>query len=292
MRQIFLFFLGISLLQTCLAPAHAQGDDVELRDTLEKAYLKWRDAMLRQDALAWAGSISRYRQTVIRNQVVSERQPFPDAVFDSPVVPPLLTGLRLLEAQAVGETAHLVYYGKIDMGQGKELVRDNLLKLKFARENGVWKYDSNRVSRMDKAPPEVLKALQDGTRPEFLDSAEFTPPGKMPPTPPLCRVPDFKAGYKLESFGYQTTLSANGSSYEPVQDGLNQQILIGGLVKGRNEVTLFIKPVPRPEGEKPVLQIRVYLVPDDPAKPSREVLRWAAPESGVPEKVTLPIEVK
>lgn len=293
MRQIFLLFLGISLFQTFQSPAHAQQvDDGALRDTLEKAYLKWRDAMVRKDAQAWAGSISLYRQTVIRNMVVSERRPFPGAVFDSPVIPPLLTGLRLLEAEAVGETAQLVYYGKIDMGQDKELVRDDLLKLKFSRENGAWKYDSNRVSRMDKAPPEVRKALQEGTRPAFLDSPEFTPPGKMPLTPPLCRVPDYKAGFKLQTFGYETTLSANGITYDPVQDGLDQQILIGGLVKGRNEVTLHIKPVPRPEGEKAELQFRVYIVPDEPGKPGREVLRWSAPEGGVPEKVTLPIEVK
>lgn len=291
MRHFLLFVLGIALLQLGAAPAHAQ-DEAALRSDLEKAYLKWRDAMLRKDAPAWAGSISRYRQTVIRNMVVSERRAFPEAVFDSPVVPPLLTGLRLLEAQAAGETAHLVYYGKIDMGQDKTLVHDDLLKLKFSRENGVWKYDSNRISRMDKAPPEVLKALREGTRPEFLDTAEFTPPGKMPPIPPLCRVPDFKAGFKLESFGYQTTLHANGISYEPVEDGLDQQLLIGGLVRGRNEITLHMKPVPRPEGEKPALQIRLYLLPDDPGKPSKEVLRWSAPEAGAPAQVTLPIEVK
>ena len=294
MRHLLLFLLGISLVQLSVPTAMGQGqmDEADLRITLEKAYLRWRDAMLRKDAKAWAASISLYRQTVIRNMVVSERQPFPAAVFASPVKPPLLAGLRLLEAQAVGETAHLVYYGKIDMGQEKELVRDNLMKLKFSRENGVWKYDGNRLSRMDKAPPEVVKALQEGARPDFLDSPEFTPPGKMPPTPPLCRMPEYKAGFKLQSFGYETTLSANGFNHEPVQDGLEQQILIGGLVRGHNEITLQIKPVPRPEGEKAELQIRVYIVPDEPGKPGTEVLRWVAPEGGAPASVTLPIEIK
>ncbi len=247
--------------------------------------------MLHKDAKAWAGSITRYRQTVIRNSVVSERQVFPDAVFASEVQPPALGGLRLLEAQAVGDTAHLVYFGKIDMGQDKELVRDNLLKLKFYRENGVWKYDSNRISRLDSAP-EVLKSLQEGKRPDFLDTPEYTPPGSMPPPPPLCRIPDFKAGYKLQTFGYQTTISMNGITYDPSEDALDQQILIGGLVKGHNEITLKIKPVPRPEGEKAALKLRVYIISNDPSKPGTEVLRWEAPESGAPDKVTLPIEVK
>lgn len=290
MRQFLLLFLGLSLLHFGI-PAHAQTDGADLRIALEKAYLKWRDAMLRKDANAWAASITRYRQTVIRNSVVSERQPFPDAVFASDVQPPALSGLRLLEAQAVGATAHLVYFGKIDMGQDKELVRENLLKLKFHHESGAWKYDSNRISRLDGAPS-VLKSLQEGKRPDFLDSAEYTPPGSMPPPPPLCRVPDFKAGFKLQTFGYETTLSMNGIKYDPAVDALDQQILIGGLVKGHNELTLQMKPVPRPEGEQAVLELRVYILSNDSSKPGREVLRWRAPESGAPDKITLPIEVK
>jgi len=290
MRQFLPLLLGISLFQICL-PARGQEGGGGLQAVLEKVYLNWREAMLHKDAQAWAASISRYRQTVIRNLVVSERLSFPTAVFASEVKPPDLAGLRLLEVQAVGDTAHLVYFGRIDLGQDKELIRENVLKLKFLRDNGVWKYDSNRISRLDGAP-DVLKALQEGKRPDFLDTPEYTPPGTPPPLPPLCRIPDYKAGSKLQSFGYATTMSMNGVNYEPVQDGLDQQILIGGLVKGHNEITLNIKPVPRPEGEKPVLQIRVYLLPKEPGKPGTEVLRWEAPESGAPAQVTLPIDVK
>jgi hypothetical protein len=110
--------------------------------------------------------------------------------------------------------------------------------------------------------------------------------------PPLCRIPDYKAGSKLQSFGYATTMSMNGVTYETVQDGLDQQVLIGGLVKGHNEITLNIKAVQRPEGEKPVLQIRVYLLPREAGKPGTEVLRWEAPESGASARITLPIVVK
>jgi len=290
MRPFLSLLLGLSLVYCCL-PAHGQEEGAVLQAVLEKAYLKWSDAMLRKDAQAWAASISRFRQTVIRNSVVSERLSFPDAVFASEVKPPELAGLRLLEAQAVGDTAHLVYFGRIDLGQDKELIRENVLKLKFLRENGVWKYDSNRISRLDSAP-EVLKALQEGKRPDFLDTPEYTPPGTLPPMPPLCRIPDYKAGSKLQSFGYATTVSMNGVTYETVQDGLDQQVLIGGLVKGHNEITLNIKAVPRPEGEKPVLQIRVYILPREPGKPGTEVLRWEAPESGAPARITLPIVVK
>lgn len=290
MRHIFLLLVGFSLFHLS-RPLFAQGNDAELRATLEKAYLKWRDAMIRSDAQAWAASITRYRQTVIRNSVVSEMQAFPAAVFASGTRPPPLDGLRLLEVQAVGLTAHLVYFGKVDLGQDSELLRDNLLKLKFYQEGGVWKYDSNRITSLNNTP-DVRQALANGEHPDFLDSPEYTPPGSMPPPPPLCRVPDFKAGYKLQTFGYETTISMNGIVYEPVQDALDQQILIGGLVKGHNEITLNIKPVPVPEGGKAALRIHLYKLSNDPEKPGAEVLRWLAPESGAPATITLPIEVK
>ncbi|MGV3659390.1 MAG: hypothetical protein ACO1TE_04375 [Prosthecobacter sp.] len=271
--------------------AAAQGGDPALRATLEQAYQTWRQAMMRGDARVWAGSITRYRQTMIRNAIVSERQGFPNAVFDAKVPLPAIESLRLLEVQAVGDTAHLVYFGKIDLGQDKELLKDNLLKLKFGREDGVWRYDSNRIISLDTSP-ETRKLLQAGGAPDFLDTPEYTPPGSLPPVPPLCRVPDHKGGYKIESFGYETTVSMNGFDSAPVEDGLDQQVITGGLVNGRNEVTLRIKPVTVPKGQKASLQIRVYTLSNTSEDPVAEVLRWKAPESGVPATVTLPFTVK
>ncbi|HBJ87258.1 MAG TPA: hypothetical protein DDZ88_26065 [Verrucomicrobiales bacterium] len=290
MRFLTPLLLSFTLL-TAFQPSHAQDGDAALRTALENAYHNWRQAIIRKDPLAWASSITRYRQTVMRNSIVSERSAFPDAVFASGVQPLALDGLRLLEAQAVGDTAHLVYFGKIDLGQDRELVRDDVLKLKFLRENGQWKFDSNRITSLTNAP-DVRQALKEGKRPEFLDTPEFTPPGVAPQVPPLCRVPDHKAGYKIQSFGYETTVSMNGFDYDPVGDGLAQQMITGGLVNGHNEITLKIKPIEVPKGEKAALQIRVYLLSNDPEKPGKEVLRWQVPESGAPDKITLPIEVR
>lgn len=279
------------LLLVVPTSASAQGGDPALRATLEQAYNVWRQAMSRGDARAWAGSITRYRQTMIRNAIVSDKQPFPAAVFASKAPLPGVENLRLLEVQAVGDTAHLVYFGKIDLGQDPAMVKDNLLKLKFGREDGVWRYDSNRITSLDSSP-ETRQKLQAGGAPDFLDTPEYTPPGSMPPVPALCRVPDHKGGYKVESFGYETTVSMNGFDSAPVQDGLDQQVITGGLVNGRNEMILRIKPVPVPQGEKASLQVRVYTLTNDSEVPVAEVLRWKAPESGVPETVTLPFTVK
>lgn len=287
MRLLRLLPLFCLFLSTSVLPA--QNSDAALRASLESVYNTWREAMIHSDARAWAGSITRYRQTVVRNAIVSERQAFPAAVFSAQVAPPPIANLRLLEVQAVGDTAHLVYFGKVDLGQDKELLKDNLLKLKFGREDGVWKYDSNRITSLQNAP-EVRKKLLAGEAPDFLDTPEYTPPGSLPPVPPLCRVPDFKGGYKIESFGYATSISMNGFTTDPVQDGLEQEILTGGLVKGRNELTLDIKPVEVPKGEKASLQVRIYKLGGE-ADSAQEVLRWKAPEDGAPAKVTLPFNV-
>jgi len=276
------------LLLPC-STLQAQNDGA-LRTTLEQAYQRWRNAMIQQDAAGWAAAITRYRQTMIRNEIVSDKKAFPAEVFAAQLQPPPLTGLRLLEAQAVGVTAHLVYFGKVDMGQDTELLKDNLLKLRFYQEAGVWKYDSNRIVSLDSVP-EIRSEILAGRRPEFLDSPEYTPPGTMPPVPPLCRVPDYRGGFKLQSFGYETTLIADGCDHAPVQDSLDQRILIGGLVKGHNEVKLKIRPGRVPDGEKPILQLRVYLLSKDSSQPGREVLRWQAPAGTVPAEVTLPFNV-
>lgn len=290
MHRLLLLLIGLSQFYFSVSLC-AQTSDAELRVALERSYNKWRDASIKGDAQAWAAAITRYRQTVIRNSIVSDRRSFPAAIFETEVKPPDIAGLRLLEVQAVGQTAHLVYFGKIDLGQDKELVVDNILKLKFLSENGVWKYDSNRITRLDNVP-EVRKGLQEGKPPDFLDSPEYTPPGTAPLPPPLCRVPEHKAGFKLQSYGYETTISMNGFDYDTVEDGLEQQVIIGGLMNGRNEVTLNIKSAPVPEGEKTALQFRVYILSADSDKPSTEVLRWEAPETGAPAKITLQIEVK
>ncbi|MBE7498044.1 MAG: hypothetical protein HS117_24145 [Verrucomicrobiaceae bacterium] len=273
------------------ASMHAQSGGADLQKSLVNAYEIWRGAMMKGDAQGWAGSITQYRQVVVRNQIVSEKRRFPDAVFETGVKPPALDGLRLLEAEAVGKTAHLVYFGPVDMGQDVEKLPDSLLKLKFGFENGGWKYDSNRFTSLDHVP-EVRKSLQEGKRPDFLDSPEYTPPGALPPVPPLCRVPDHKAGYKLQSFGYETRVRMNGFTSEPVEDALDQQIITGGLVNGANEITLITRPVPPPEGQKAALQIRVYKLAQEEGKPGVEVFRWEAPEGIAPREITLPFTVK
>lgn len=292
MTQRTLFFIGWLCLTLTAGPALAQQDESVLAATLSRAYTTWRDAMIQKNPQAWAGAITTYRQTMIRNEIVNNKEGFPAAVFAAPGEPPSTDGMRLVEAQAVGTTAHLVYFGKIDGGKDAADANEVLMKLKFGLEGGRWRYDSARVTDLDSSP-EVLKALREGKKPDLLDAPEFTPPGKMPPAPPLCRVPDFKGGLKLQSTGYETQVLMNGFSYDPVENGLDQQLVLGGLVAGQNEVTLRLRPVTPPDGQKPVVRIRLYKIDlTKPEQPAIEVLRWESPATGAPKEVTLPFIVR
>ena len=292
MTQRMLFFTGWLFLTLAGGPVAAQQEGPALEAALSKAYANWREAMIQKNPQAWAGAITTFRQTTIRNEIVSNKEAFPAAVFAAPGEPPKTDGMRLIEAEAKGTTAHLVYFGKIDGGKDTPDASEVLMKLKFGLEGGRWRYDSARVTDLDSSP-EVLKALREGKKPDLLDAPEFTPPGKMPSAPPLCRVPDFKGGLKLQSTGYETQVLMNGFTYDPVENDLDQQLVLGGLVAGQNEVTLRIRPVAPPDGQKPVVRIRLYKIDlTKPEQPAIEVLRWESPATGAPKEVTLPFIVR
>lgn len=287
-----LFLTGWLCLTLAGGTVVAQQEGPALEAALSKAYASWREAMIQKNPQAWAGAITAFRQTTIRNEIVSNKENFPAAVFAAPGEPPNTDGMRLVEAEAKGTTAHLVYFGKIEGGKEAADANEVLMKLKFGLEGGRWRYDSARVTDLDSSP-EVLKALREGKKPDLLDAPEFTPPGKMPPAPPLCRVPDFKGGLKLQSTGYETQVLMNGFTYDPVENSLDQQLVLGGLVAGQNEVSLRIRPVAPPDGQKPVVRIRLYKVDlTKPEQPAIEVLRWESPATGAPKEVTLPFIVR
>jgi hypothetical protein len=86
----------------CLAAGAALAqDEAQLRPDLERAYARWRSAVLAKDARAWAAAITMHRQIITRNLVISQGLPFPKAVFETMLSPADVTGLRLLEVQAV-----------------------------------------------------------------------------------------------------------------------------------------------------------------------------------------------
>jgi len=274
----------------CHLPAPAQDGQPALRVSLERAYQQWRSAVLAQDSRAWAASLSTYRQVMTRNQIISQRKPFPASVFAVPVEPPPIEGLRLLEAQAVGPTAHLLYFGKINMGGPPAEIPDNILMLKFFGENGAWKFDSSRLLKLSEQP-EMRAQLQKGGAPDFLDHPQFTPPGKLPPVPPLCNVPEHVTGCTIQSHGYETKMTLNGFDYPALLDQSEKILVIGGLNNGANTLQLSVKPTDVPKDAERLLQVDLYIAPAKPGDAGVRVFHFESKDPNLPPTLTLPVVI-
>ena len=252
-----------------------------LRTELEKVYHEWRGAMLNRNVQAWQNSTSRYRQVQTHNMIVSQRQPYPEAVFAVPLRPPDIVKLKLLEVEAVGETAHLVYFGRIDLGIEVDEVPENLLVLRYIKDPNGWRFDTSRMVNLQGAL-DVRASLKEGGKPTFLDEPEFTPPGKAPPVPAVCRVPQYVGAFQIESIGYETRVKVNGFDYPPVKDVAINQLIIGGLNKDENDLELAIVPTEVPPGEERSLEISVMVVQGNAEQKPVPVYRWRTTEAVPP----------
>jgi hypothetical protein len=270
------------LLLTALSLSAEIGyaQEAELKSTLEAAYKRWSMAVETKNPTAWASAITMYRQVTTRNLIVSQGGAFPKAVFETSISPADTSGLRLLEAQAVGDTAHLLYFGKINVGGDVAEIPDNLLMLKFFRDKGNWKFDSNKIIHL-RTRPDLLEKLKQGAAPDFLDLPEFTPPGKAPTVPAICPVPKHISGGTIQSIGYETDVTINGYEYY-VRDNVLKVFVIGGLSNGANQISLKAKKLEVPKGSDRALELDLFTKPTKPGANGQRVFHYEYTGSGEP----------
>lgn len=270
MSPRLLLFSTLACLN-CAASLPAQSGD-EIRPALELAYARWRSAVEARDARDWASAITMHRQIITRNMVISQGLAFPKSVFDTMLAPAETRGLRLLEAQAVGDTAHLLYFGRVNMGDAPDVIPENLLMLKFFRENGAWKFDSSKLIQLSSQPERRAKLLA-GESPDFLELPEFTPPGKPPEAPPLAPAPDHITGCTLQSLGYETTLIVNGQEHF-VNDSIIRIFITGGLRNGGNSIQMKVRKLDVPKEVRPVLAVDMFTKPEARDEKGRRVFHY------------------
>ncbi len=273
------------------SPSSSFANDPVLQGNLERVYLDWRGAIIAKSIDTWTRSTALYRQMTARNLIISQKLRYPDALFDMPMQPPDIVPLKLIEVEAVGPTAHLVYHGRVDIGLGIESkdLPEALLILKFYQEKTGWKFDTSRMIRLEDAP-ELKKQLQSGQL-EFLKGLAFTPSGIVPATPAACRMPDYVAALRIEAMGYEVTATLNAVTYPTVADDAVQQLIIGGLVRGENPLKLHLKPLPIPEGEQRVLEVQTIIINGQEKKPTTRVFLWNPGDIPPPENVELKVQV-
>ncbi len=283
MRLLLAALLALSLT------LHAEDND--LRRELEHTYSTWRSALAAHDLAGWRRATAPYRQALTRNLIISQKQLFPDALFAIPMRPPETSTLHMVKVEAKGATAHLVFFGKVDLGltEASE-VPENLLILKFIKDKDTWKFDTTRIINLTGAPEIRAELKNNGTSP-YLNEPELNPTGIVPATPAPCSVPDRIGVLQIASVGYETRAIVNGFEIATVTDNLEQHLVIGGLKDGENPIKLQIKPTTLPEDVPRQLEINALVLTGDEAKPTIRVYTWKPEGTTAPDALEQVIHV-
>lgn len=236
--------------------AATAGAQDTLKASLEATYGNWRNAMIRKDANAWQRVTAEHRRVEVRNRIVSEKLPFPGAIFNLPAPPPALTGLRFLEAKQNGATAKSSYFGKVDFGVGGEPT-DNLLVLSFVKEGAGWLYDRADFVNLTGLPA-VRTELAGGELKYLKETPEAQPSGIVPPVPVSANPAKYVAKVYVFCPGREVKVQINRISHHRFANAKEAEVVIGGASDGMNEVQYAIKPLEGGTG-KEAMTIRVYL---------------------------------
>jgi hypothetical protein len=267
-RYISTLFIAMSAI------CHAQGD---LRADLEKTYGIWRAALVNKDAATWQRVTAEHRRVEVRNRIVSEKQPFPAALFNLPAPPPTLAGLKFLEAKRNGATAKAAYFGKVDFGVGGEPT-DNLLVLSFVQGAGGWLYDKADFVNLT-ALAEVRTELAAGDLSYLRGVPEAQPSGVVPQTPIAANPATTIAKVYVFCPGREVQVQVNKISRHRFANEKAAEIVIGGARGGLNEVQYAIRKLEGGTGEE-ALTIRVYLMSEVPGVKPVKAFEYQVAEKG------------
>ena len=278
MKQLILLFaFMISVL-----PAGAQAlSDKQLVVHLQQVYNTWRGAMMKKNATVWQKYTATHRIIEVRNRIWSERNPFPQAVFASPVAPPDITRLKALRVRVKGRTAKAIYYGKVDFGvEGKPT--DNIFVVSYVLEGNIWKYDAGEFVKLDLIP-EVKRQIQAGDY-QYFDQADFHPNGLVPSAPVAISGP---AKYIAKAYvfcpGREVELKVNRISTHLFQNDKRAEIVVGGARDGQNTVEFTVKNIPGGDPKAP-MTIRVYLMSEIPGTQPIKILQYQVENGEQPKK--------
>jgi len=249
----------------------------DLKENLEKTYGVWRTALINKDAATWQRVTAEHRRVEVRNRILSEKRPFPAALFDLPAPPPALGGLKFLEAKQNGPTAKSAYFGKVDFGVGGDPT-DNLLVLSFVRGANGWLYDKADFVNLT-ALPDVRAELAAGDLSYLRGVPEAQPSGVVPLTPIAARPATTIAKVYVFCPGREVQVQVNKISRHRFANAKEAEIVIGGAQPGANEVQYSIRKLEGGTGQE-ALTIRIYLMSEVPGIKPIKVFEYQVPEKG------------
>lgn len=240
----------------CMMSCAAFAQDAALHAQLENVYVFWRNAMIQGDYASWTKVTAAHRQVIVRNRMNSERRVFPKGIFEVPAAPPALATLKNVQSKRNGRTAKCIYFGKIDFGVGGE-PSDNLLVVSYVLENTGWKYDMAEFVSLA-AMPDVRAEISKGDYSYVEKTAELAPNGVVPPIPMAVPVAKYISKVYVFCPGRSVDVTVNKISKHSFGNAKEAELVMGGVLDGKNEISYSVKGVPGGTG-KEALAIRVYV---------------------------------
>jgi hypothetical protein len=264
------YISAIMVILATLCPA-----EENLRASLEKSYGLWQQAILKKDVAAWQRVTAEHRRVEVRNRIVSQKLPYPAAVFELPAPPPSLRGLTFLSAKQKGATAKATYFGKVDFEIGGE-PSDNLLVLSFVQGGGGWLYDKADFVNLT-ALTDVRKELAKGDLGYLEGVPEAMPSGIVPEIPIAVNPATTIAKVYVFCPGREVNLQVNKISRHRFANTKEAELVIGGARDGANEIQYSIRKL---EGgtDLEAMTIRVYLMSEVPGVKPLKVFEYQIAE--------------
>lgn len=296
MRQLqFIFNMLAIVAMPCVSSlSHAQDkptvpesiSEKSMKGELEAVFNSWRKASLTKNAVDWLRVTSKSRQIDVKNEIISQKLEFPDALFEVPFSAPSLENMQLLDIFTRRETSNSIYFGKADFRVGDPAqVKDNLIVLCYLKEEGRWRFDKLRIVKI---PPEsdIMGKLRLSDF-SFLKGPEFQPPPQLPDLPQPVGRPDYIAEIWINSVGYETTIEVNGRETGTIVNARAKELVIGGLNKGRNTVLVKTKKIENIKlGVPDRVEIAIYAIKSIQDKPVR-VFHFLPDPTDIPEEKSL-----
>ena len=220
-----------------------------------------------------------HRQAITHNIVVSRKDKWPDSMFALPLKHPVISTLTFAGKQVNGPTAHLIYFGKVDFGLLPQELPENLLILKFVKEETGWKFDRTQFFNLRENEQILNQArIRDFS---FIALDDFQPSGAVPEAPPKIRSPDYVGEVFIAAVGYEVTVQVGELHETVVANNVVADLVIGGLSQAGHPVKVKIKELEIPEDVPRRLQIDFYAL--RPKKKATRVWHYMPKLDEVPE---------
>lgn len=272
--------IACSILIPVSGSAQTAQPDNSIRVSIESAYTAWSESIAAADLGKWEETTAFSRQIETRNRIVSQKLPFPQALFDDPVEAPSLAGLISLGVLSTGETATSTYFGKANFGSEPGVaITDNLLVLHFLKEEGRWKFDNLRIVKIGN-DGEILLQIRNRDF-SFLQGLEFQPAAQLPPVPQPVEMPELVAEVWIDATGYEVKVTVNG---HPTGNFINVKapdLVMGGVHRGQNTIKIESRLLEDSVATSPNVEVAIYAA-EDPGGQAQRVYHYRPGASVVP----------